>query len=117
MSERLNVFWFLSLLAPAFIMSRIFRTEKFKWNWLEITLSLMVTYFLCVASVFRKWNLLSANAITREQIEFATTHDGANQVFSIFLLGPVEAIFWTVLWGCLWARYWKRKSGKVGNRG
>ena len=102
MSERFNVFWFLSLLAPGLIMYIAFKIRtKLAIIGLSV-ISLSATYGLCVLAVIRKWELREASAYTTpNQMEYAIG-DGANLIFTTYLSAPLEAVLWTVLWGYIW---------------
>jgi hypothetical protein len=98
---RFNVFWYLLLLAPALIM--IFAsTARRKWlSFVAAVVSLATTYWLCLLSVVRKWNIRASLATTDAQKQWVYDHDGANQAFTAVVTGPLEAVVYTVLWGVI----------------
>ena len=98
---RLNVFWFLSQFAPALIMLAASTRRRI---WLSLgagIVSLAVTYWLCLLSVSRKWDIRAALATTESQKQWVYDHDGANQAFTAVVTGPLEALAYTVLWGLI----------------
>jgi hypothetical protein len=98
---RLNVFWFLSLFAPALIMLAASARRRI---WLSLgagVVSLAVTYWLCLLSVSRKWEIRATLATTDSQKQWMYDHDGANQAFTAVVTGPLEAVTYTVLWGLI----------------
>ncbi len=98
-AARFNVFWFLSLLAPALIMIAA-STARQKWvSSAAAVVSLGTTYWLCLLSVARKWNIRASLATTEAQKQWVYDHDGANQAFTAVVTGPLEAVVYTVLWG------------------
>jgi hypothetical protein len=98
---RLNVFWFLSLVAPALIMLAA-STGRRVWLSLGAAMfSLAVTYWLCLLSVARKWEIRASLATTDVQKQWVYDLDGANQAFTAIVTGPLEAIAYTILWGLI----------------
>jgi hypothetical protein len=95
---RFNVFWFLSLLAPAAIMLIASLGHRLWQSVIAGALSVYLTYWLCVFAVERKWQMRLAQATTDEQLQRATA-DGANLTFTALITGPLEAVLYTVLWG------------------
>jgi hypothetical protein len=72
--------------------------------WLSLgaaLVSLAVTYWLCLLSVARKWDIRASLATTDAQKQWVYDHDGANQAFTAVVTGPLEAIAYTVLWGLI----------------
>jgi hypothetical protein len=101
---RFNLFWFLSLFAPALIMLAASAARR-KWlSLVAAVLSLGVTYWLCLLAVARKWGIRAQFASTDAQKQWVYDHDGANQAFTAVITGPLEAIVYTVLW---WIVGWK----------
>jgi len=111
-AARFNIFWFLSLIAPAAIM---FAATYFQRRWiliLGILLSLSATYFLCNFSVQEKWRIRFESAKTEQEIERASV-DGANLVFTLLVFAPAEAVTYTGLWAVVGWRTWRRVRRKV----
>jgi hypothetical protein len=79
-------------------------------------LSLAATYWLCLLSVARKWDIRANLATTEAQKQWVYDHDGANQAFTAVITGPLEAMAYTVLWGfvgwTLISMYRSRSSNK-----
>ena len=98
-AARFNIFWFLSLLAPAAIMITASFARQ-KWvAWFAAVISLAATYWLCLLSVVRKWDIRTSIAATDAQKQWVFDHDGANQAFTSVVTGPLEAVGYTVFWG------------------
>jgi hypothetical protein len=97
-AARFNIYWFLWLLAPAITMLiATYKPNKVKIISL-IMLSLVLTYSFSNLAVIRKWDIRMEIAKTKEELEHATA-DGANKVFTLMFIAPIEAIFFTSLWG------------------
>ena len=113
---RLNVFWFSSLLAPALIMIAASTALRIWLSLAAAVVSLGATYWLCLLSVTRKWDIRASLATTDAQKLWVYDHDGANQAFTAVITGPLEAVVYTVLWGVIgWklvAMYQSRSSNK-----
>lgn len=113
---RLNVFWFLSLLAPALIMLSASAGRRIWLSLSAAVVSLGLTYWLCLLSVERKWDIRASLATTEAQRQWVYDHDGANQAFTAVVTGPLEAVVYTVLWGLvgwkLFSLYQSRSSPK-----
>lgn len=63
-----------------------------------VMLSLLLTYSFSNLAVIRKWDIRMEIANTKEELEYATA-DGANKVFTLMFIAPIESIFFTSLWG------------------
>lgn len=104
-AARFNVFWFLSILAPAVIMLlATFWQEKRIWV-VGAAISLSVTYLLCNLAVQEKWHTRLELAKTETQLA-AATRDGANLVFTAYISGPLEAMVYTWFWGSMGRKAW-----------
>lgn len=110
-AARFNGYWFLSLIGPAVVM--LFATFWHKKPILVtgIVISLLLTYALCNISVQEKWEKRMQIAQTHEELAYATT-DGANLVFTLFVLAPFEAILYTSVWGIVGWRIWPKYRTK-----
>jgi hypothetical protein len=113
---RFNVFWFLSLLAPALIMIAASTARRIWLSLAAAAISLGATYCLCLLSVERKWDIRLRLATTDAQRQWVYDHDGANQAATVVITGPLEAVVYTVLWGVVgWkliSMYQARSSNK-----
>jgi hypothetical protein len=96
---RFNVFWFLSLLAPAAIMLIGSLGHRLWQSLIAGGLSVYLTYWLCLLAVTRKWDMRLAQATTEAQRQLVFDSDGGNQAFTAVITGPLEAVIYTVLWG------------------
>jgi hypothetical protein len=100
-SARLNVYWFLSLLAPAAIMCAAALARR-KWVSLcALPISIAVTYWLCLLAVTRKWQTYLSRATTDAERQWVFDHDGGNQAFTAVVTGPLEAVLYSVIWGVI----------------
>jgi hypothetical protein len=110
-AARFNIWWFLSFIAPALIMIIGAFWHK-KWVLIiAILLSLVTTYMLCNLAVRKMWDTRCKIAKTEEEIAYATA-DGANLVFTAFVIGPFESVLYTTIWGVLGWRLWPRIKGR-----
>lgn len=107
-----NVYWWLSLIAPAVVMLIARATRSRKIYWLAVFCSVIVTYVLCLQAVELKWAIRNATATLDSEIEHATS-DGANLVFNAILLAPLQAILFTWFWGWVGRRIWKSPQTSV----
>jgi len=98
---RFNVFWFLSLLAPAAIMIGASAGRRIWLSFVAAAVSLGATYWLCLLAVSRKWDIRAASAATESQKQWVYDHDGANQAFTAVVTGPLEAVVYTLFWGVI----------------
>jgi|GEM_PF-5946580 len=105
-AARFNLFWYLSLIAPAAIMLTVTYFSRKTLLITGIVLSLLRTYLLCNVSVQQKWKIRNELARTDEEMEYATA-DGANRVFTAFVIGPFEALLYTSFWGICGWRLWR----------
>lgn len=106
----MNIFWWLSWFAPLSIMFIACATRNRAIFWLGVIASLVVTYLLCVQATEVKWAVRNSTAITESEVEFANA-DGANLVFTVLFIAPLEALFVTWLWGKIGRHIWPRKPG------
>ena len=106
-AARFNIFWYLSLVAPLVIMLAATYWRRKSVLWLGACVSVVATYLLCNAAVQTKWQTRFEIAKTEEEKNYATT-DGANLVFTAFIIGPFESILYTSLWGVVGWRAWPR---------
>lgn len=106
-AARYNLFWYLSLIAPAVIM--LFFTSMRKKNLMIIgvIISLITTYSLCNLSVEKKWKTRNEIAKTEQERAYATA-DSANLVFTAIFIGPFESILYTSFWGFIGIKIWPR---------
>jgi hypothetical protein len=111
LAARFNLYWYLSLVAPALIMLAATYWHRRAGLIVGVLISLVVTYTLCNISVQEKWRIRNEIAVTDSEREYATA-DGANIVFTAFLFGPIEAIAYTSLWGVVGWRLWPRLRRK-----
>jgi hypothetical protein len=111
LAARFNVYWFLSILAPALIMLAATYWRRRPVLIVGALLSLFITYALCNFSVREKWRIRNEIAQTDSEKEHATA-DGANLVFTVIFIGPFEAIAYTSLWGVVGWRLWARLRPK-----
>ena len=74
-------------------------------------LSLMLTYSFSNLAVIRKWDIRMEIAKTKEELNYATA-DGANKVFTLMFIAPIEAIILTSFWGGV--GYYVRRNKKNG---
>lgn len=108
-AARFNIYWFLWLLAPAVTMLiATYKPNKVKIISL-VMLSLVLTYSFSNLAVIRKWDIRMDIAKTKEELEYASA-DGANKVFTLLFIAPIEAIFFTSLWGGLGYYVHRRKE-------
>jgi hypothetical protein len=106
---RFNIYWYLSLLIPAFVML-IVTYKKSKPLFLAgIIISILFTYVLCNLAVHEKWRIRNQVAVTEQEKEYATA-DGANLVFTAFAISPLEALGYTALWGFVGRRVWSKRK-------
>ena len=104
-AARFNVYWYLSLVVPFFIMAAATYWRKKSILWTGVVVSLLATYALCNLAVQTKWQTRWEIAKTEEEQRYAAA-DGANLVFTAFIIGPFEAILYTSVWGVLGWRIW-----------
>jgi hypothetical protein len=104
-AARLNVFWFLSFLAPAAIMLLATFWKQRRILVVGVVISLVVTYTLSNLAVQQKWQTRLETAKTEKQLEAATA-DGANIVFTAYVFGPLEAVLYTWFWGYAGRKVW-----------
>ena len=114
-AARFNIFWFLWLLAPLVVMlAATFRHRR--WDLIVgAAVSLASTYTLSNLAVQEKWRIGNEIAVTPEELAYATA-DGANLVFTLFLIAPIEAILLTSLWGFVGWRIWPRIRRGLSSR-
>ena len=106
-AARFNIYWFLWLLAPlAVMLAATFRKRRLDLV-IGIAISLATTYALSNLAVQEKWRIRNKIATTAAEQAYATA-DGANIVFTLFFIAPIEAIVLTWLWGFIGWRYWTR---------
>jgi hypothetical protein len=110
-AARFNGYWFLSLLAPAFVMLLVTYWRKKAVFVSGVVISLVLTYGLCNLAVWEKWDIRNEVARTKEEREYATA-DGANLVFTALLFAPCEAVLYTCLWGFVGRKVWPKVIGK-----
>ena len=110
-SARFNVFWFLSLFAPAAIMFFATYFQRKSILVVGILLSLSATYLLCNVAVQEKWRIRFESAVTEQELEKASA-DGANLVFTAILIAPFESTVYTTLWSVIGWRTWRRIARK-----
>lgn len=96
---RFNVFWFLSLFAPAAIMLIGSLGRRLWQSLIAGALSVWLTYWLCVLAVVRKWDMRLAQATTEAQRQWIFDSDGGNQAFTAVITGPLEAVVYTAFCG------------------
>ena len=110
-AAKYNLWWYLSFIVPAVLM--LIGTFWHKKHLLiaAIILSLSSTYTLSSISVREKWKSRFELAQTQEEPKYAST-DGANLVFTAFVIGPLEAIFYTAFWGFLGWKLWPKHKNK-----
>ena len=97
-AARFNIYWYLSLLTPLLVMAVATYRRKKSIMWSGAAASLVATYLLCNLAVQAKWETRWRIAQTEEEQRYATA-DGANLVFTAFIIGPFEAILYTSIWG------------------
>jgi hypothetical protein len=98
---RFNVFWFLSLIAPA-VMMLIASFGRRLWQCLIVGgLSLCIAYWFCLLAVDRKWDVRLAQATIEAQRQWVYDSDGGNEAFTAVVTGPIEAGLYTVIWGLI----------------
>lgn len=107
MAARFNIYWYLSILAPALIMLAVTYWRRRVPVILGVLFSLVLTYALCNLAVQEKWRIRNEIAKTEIEQEYATA-DGANLVFTALIIGPFEAIAYTSIWGIIGWRCWPR---------
>jgi len=102
--ERFNLLFFMWLLASPVVMLYVTLWSPGKKKIIiGVLLSLTLTFVLSNLSVMRKWDLRMENAVTVQEKENASA-DGANKVFNLIFLSPIEAVLFTVFWsgvGCM----------------
>jgi hypothetical protein len=112
-AARYNLWWYLSLIAPAILMLAATFWHKKHILIFAVILSIVGTYALCNISVREKWKTRYEMAKTQQEIEYACA-DGANLVFTAIAIGPFEAFLYTTFWGFvgwkLWPKILKRKK-------
>ena len=106
-AARYNIYWFLSFIVPAIIMLYSASQKKKGILIIGAVVSIISTYCLCNLSVQKKWQTRFEIAKTQEELDYAST-DGANLVFTAFIIGPFEALLYTSLWGVVGVRVWPR---------
>lgn len=79
---RFNVFWFLSVVAPAAIMLAASIGRRVWLTLIAGAASICITYWLCLLAVVRKWDLRLARATTEVQQQLVYDSDGGNQAFT-----------------------------------
>ena len=111
-AARFNIYWFLWLLAPLSVML-VATFRKRRWNLIiGIAISLATTYALSNLAVQEKWRIRNESAVTATEQAYAIG-DGANIVFTLFFIAPIEAIVLTCLWGFIGWRFWPRIKGRA----
>jgi uncharacterized membrane protein len=114
-AARFNIYYFLTFVTPAVLMLAAGVSRKVVMLFIVAILSVVVTYLLDVKAVDTKWATRIRLARTEEEMEYATA-DGANLVFTGYVMAPVEAILYTTLWGVvgwkLGARIRRRRLGQ-----
>ncbi len=111
LAARFNVYWWLSIVAPAVIMLAVTYWHRRAPLIVGAIFSLVITYALCNFSVQEKWQVRNEIAQTDSEREYATK-DGANLVFTLLFIGPFEAVVYTSLWGLVGWRLWPRLRRK-----
>ena len=106
-AARYNLWWYLSFLVPAAVMIVSTFWHKKTFLIIGIILSLITTWSLCNLSVHKKWRIRNVIAQTEEERAYATA-DGANLVFTAFVIGPFESAFYTTIWGFLGWKWWPK---------
>ena len=106
-AARFNVYWYLSLAIPFLLMIVVTYWRKKSILWSGVAVSLVATYLLCNAAVQTKWQTRWEIAKTEKEQRYATA-DGANLVFTAFIIGPFEAVLYTGIWGFVGWRLWGR---------
>ena len=99
-SDRLNIYWYLSFIAPAVIMLTVTKFEKKYIFVIGFIFSMMTTYTLSNIAVEVKWKERMNQAKTQLEIKEACA-DGGNRVFVALFFAPLEAIFYTWFFGYL----------------
>ena len=110
-SAQFNVYWWLSIVAPALIMLAVTYWHRRVALIVGVILSLVITYALCNFSVQEKWRIRNEVAQTDSERDYAQ-RDGANLVFTLVFIGPFEAVLYTTLWGVVGWRMWPRLRRK-----
>jgi hypothetical protein len=113
-AARFNVFWFMWLLAPMAIMLFATRERSSLRLIVGSLASILATFVFSILAVERKWSIRLSEAVTPEELEYATT-DGANMAFTLLFLAPAEAVFFTLVWGLV-GRYAWAKQRAIGGR-
>ena len=106
-AARYNIWWYLSFFVPATVM--IISTFWHKKTLLiaGIILSLVTTWSLCNMSVHNKWRIRNEIAQTEQERAYATA-DGANMVFTAYVIAPFESVLYTTIWAFLGWRWWPK---------
>jgi hypothetical protein len=115
-SARFNVFWFVSVLAPAAIM--LFASLARRW-WLTAlaaALSVAATYWFCLIAVEQKWTIRYDLVQSDPELQRLYDSDGANQAFTAVVTGPIEAVGYTVLWGFLGWKFVSMYQARSSNK-
>jgi hypothetical protein len=109
-AARFKFYWFLWLISPAVIMLvATYRPNRVKIVSCILT-SLLLTYTFSNLAVIKKWDIRLETAETQDELDYATA-DGANKVFTLFFIAPLEAIIFTSFWGGV-GYLINRKKGK-----
>ena len=111
LGARFNIYWYLSIIAPAMIMLAVTYWHRRGGLIVGALFSLVITYALCNFSVQEKWRIRNDIAQTDSEKEYAQ-RDGANLVFTLLFIGPFEAVAYTSLWGVVGWRLWPRLRRK-----
>ncbi|MCW8929067.1 MAG: hypothetical protein OQL19_02375 [Gammaproteobacteria bacterium] len=71
--------------------------KQWKVTIIAVIISLLLTYALSNMAVIEKWDLRLESAVTENLLEEATT-DGANKVFTLYIIAFLETVFFTWFW-------------------
>jgi hypothetical protein len=112
-AARFNVYWYLSLFAPAVIMVVATYRRRKLLLWTGVGASLVATYLLCNMAVQERWKTRLEIAQTDEEKRYAMA-DGGNLVGTALVIAPFEAILYTSIWGVVGWRIWPRIHDKRG---
>lgn len=74
-----------------------------------IAISLSFTYAFSNLAVLEKWKMRAQTAITEQQQEAAMA-DGANNVFTLIIFAPLEAVVFTWFWFWVGRNIWKPRN-------